>query len=77
MSGEAGQLVKMADDIARFFAADPDQSAAIEGSVGHIQKFWDPRMRRKLVAHWQRHPNDLSPLAAAAAERLAHSTTAA
>lgn len=71
MSGGPGQLVKMADDIARFFAADPDQSAAIEGVVGHIQKFWDPRMRRKLIAHWQRHPTELSPLAAAAAERLA------
>ena len=77
MSGGAGQLVKMADDIARFFAADPDQSAAIEGVVGHIQKFWDPRMRRKLVAHWQSHPEELSPLAAAATERLARSMEAA
>lgn len=76
MSG-AGQLVRMANDIASFFAADPDQSAAVDGVLGHIQKFWDPRMRRKLVAHWQSHPAELSPLAAAAAQRLAQSMAAA
>lgn len=45
------KLVKMANDIARFFEADPDRAAAIEGVAGHLRRFWEPRMRRELIAH--------------------------
>ena len=46
-----GHLVTMANDIANFFAAESDRAVAVEGVLNHLRKFWDPRMRRKIVAH--------------------------
>jgi formate dehydrogenase subunit delta len=64
---DAHKLVKMANEIAAFFHAEPDQAAAIEGVAGHIRRFWDPRMRRELVEWVDEHDGEgLSELAAAA-----------
>jgi formate dehydrogenase subunit delta len=46
-------LIAMANDIGHFFASEPDRAAAIAGIANHIQRFWDPRMRRAIVAHVQ------------------------
>jgi formate dehydrogenase subunit delta len=42
-------LVKMANQIGAFFAAEPDRAAALEGVAGHLGRFWEPRMRRELL----------------------------
>ena len=34
------KLVKMANDIAHFFRAEPDRKDAIAGVAGHLKKFW-------------------------------------
>ena len=47
----ADRLVQMANDIGHFFAAEPLRADAVAGIAGHIQRFWDPRMRRKIIAH--------------------------
>ncbi len=44
-------LVQMANDIGHFFAAEPKRADAVAGIAGHIQRFWDPRMRRQIAAH--------------------------
>jgi formate dehydrogenase subunit delta len=44
-------LVRMANSIGEFFAAYPCHQEAVEGVANHIQKFWEPRMRRRLYAH--------------------------
>lgn len=44
-------LVRMANQIGDFFDAMPDRAQALEGIATHIKKFWDPRMRRELLAH--------------------------
>jgi len=44
-------LVSMANRIGEFFAAMPDAQEAQAGIAGHLQRFWDPRMRREIVAH--------------------------
>ena len=49
---DAHKLVKMANQIAAFFASEPDRALALEGIVGHLKRFWDPRMRRELL-RWQ------------------------
>jgi formate dehydrogenase subunit delta len=44
-------LIKMANQIGDFFhsAAKP---GFVEGDIaGHIKRFWDPRMRREIVAY--------------------------
>lgn len=72
MSGSVERLVAMANDIANFFRSEPDHAAAVEGVVNHIQRFWDPRMRRKIVAHLTEHSGEgLSELARAAVTKLA------
>ncbi|MFY9344450.1 MAG: formate dehydrogenase subunit delta [Planctomycetota bacterium] len=44
------KLVKMANEIAAFFAVEPVRSAAVDGVAGHLKRFWEPRMRRELLA---------------------------
>jgi len=48
---DALKLVKMANEISSFFESEPDPQAVSEGIAGHIKRFWDPRMRRALLAH--------------------------
>jgi formate dehydrogenase subunit delta len=43
-------LVRMANQIGAFFEAMPDRREAQEGVAQHLQKFWEPRMRRELLA---------------------------
>ncbi|WP_271008020.1 formate dehydrogenase subunit delta [Paucibacter sp. B51] len=44
------KLVRMANQIGTFFQAMPDHAEALDGIATHIQKFWEPRMRRELLA---------------------------
>lgn len=44
------KLAKMANEIAAFFDADPDRNAALDGFAGHLRRFWDPRMRKEILA---------------------------
>ena len=46
---EAETLVRMANQIALFFAPYPEADA-IDGVRDHLMKFWDPAMRKELVA---------------------------
>ena len=46
---DAHKLVKMVNEIASFFEAEPDRNAALEAVAGHLKRFWDPRMRREIV----------------------------
>lgn len=43
----AEKLVRMANQIASFFASQPE-ATRIDGVATHINKFWEPRMRRQL-----------------------------
>ena len=65
------RLVAMANDIAAFFAAEPDRAAAVGGVVSHMTRFWEPRMRRELVAYYRSGGAGLSDVAASAVARLA------
>lgn len=44
-------LVRMANDIGHFFAAEPKRADAVAGIANHIRRFWDPRMRRQIASH--------------------------
>lgn len=65
------RLVAMANDIAAFFEADPDRIAGAQAAAAHLQRFWEPRMRREIVAHLRQGGAGLSVLARAAVTRLA------
>ena len=44
------KLIYMANQIGKFFEAQ-DKDTASAKIAEHITKFWDPRMRRAIVAH--------------------------
>ena len=44
------KLVTMANQIGKFFASQ-GKDVAVDGIATHIRKFWEPRMRRQIVAH--------------------------
>jgi formate dehydrogenase subunit delta len=61
---------RMGNDIARHFAHLPAAEAA-EAVAAHIERFWDPRMRRNLEALAAAQDDSLDPLLVDAAGRLA------
>lgn len=44
------RLIHDANQIARFFAAYPHEEA-VAGVADHIKKFWERRMREKILQH--------------------------
>ena len=64
-------LAVMVNDIANFFSVEADRAVAVNGVANHLKKFWDPRMRRQIVAYLHEHGGaELSDLARAGVERL-------
>ena len=64
------RLVAMTNDIAAFFAFEPDQDAAAEQVANHLKKFWEPRMREAIRRCLQEGGEGLSPLAKSGVGRL-------
>jgi formate dehydrogenase subunit delta len=55
-------LVKMANEIGGYFAAMPDHEEAVNSIEHHLRNFWEPRMRRELIAHAHNEDCDLIPI---------------
>ena len=66
-SGE--HLIAMANDIGNYFRPQ-SREEAIAGIANHIQRFWTPRMRKKLNAYLADGNAVLDDLPAAAIARL-------
>ncbi|NUT81355.1 formate dehydrogenase subunit delta [Pseudomonas sp. NA13] len=49
-------LIKMANQIAQYFASEPDHTLAVNGVRQHIKSFWTPGMRQQLQGWQQMHP---------------------
>ena len=69
----AERLVTMANDIGTFFDAESDKAEAARNVANHLQKFWAPRMRREILAHYREGGAGLNPLARSAIALLAES----
>ena len=66
------KLVYMANQIGKFFASQgPDQ--AVAGTLDHLKKFWDPRMREAIVAHLEKGGEGLDAHVREAVEQLKRS----
>lgn len=50
---EDNKFVRMANQIAIFFHSQPDEDGP-RAIATHINKFWEPRMRRALLEHVER-----------------------
>lgn len=63
------RLVYMANQIGAFFRSQgPDK--AVPGITEHLKKFWEPRMRRAIIAHLDAGGDGLAPEVRAAVEAL-------
>ncbi|MCC7271115.1 MAG: formate dehydrogenase subunit delta [Alphaproteobacteria bacterium] len=62
------KLVHMANQIAAFFAGQHGDAAA--ATADHLAKFWEPRMRRDILAHEAAGGAGLSAVARDAVRRL-------
>lgn len=63
------KLVMMANQIAKFFETQ-GEARAVPQIASHIQKFWDPRMRKGIALHVAQGGAGLDPLALEAIKQL-------
>ncbi|MIL09545.1 formate dehydrogenase [Salmonella enterica subsp. enterica] len=63
------KLIYMANQIATFFVSQPRDEQAV-GVAGHINDFWDPRMRRRFFELVDERSRDLAPLVVEALPRI-------
>ncbi len=70
---DIARLVYMANQIADFFKAYPEEEA-IAGVENHIRQFWDPRMRAQLIKHLEAGGAGLDPVSLAASRLLTAKT---
>ena len=68
---DVGKLVKMANQIGEFFAAEPDAQTAEASIAEHLRKFWAPSMRSALLDALDRagEADALAPLVRDALQR--------
>ena len=70
------KLVRMANQIADFFHSKPREEG-IAGVAEHINKFWEPRMRRQLFEMLDDGTQNFNELVVAAAARIRRPITPA
>jgi formate dehydrogenase subunit delta len=63
------KLVYMANQIGKFFASQGEEKA-VPQIADHLAKFWDPRMRREILAHLAAGGAGLDPMVLAAVQTL-------
>lgn len=63
------KMIYMANQIATFFKSQPDADKA-EKVAGHLNDFWDPRMRQQLLDHVARGGEGLDPVVIEAAKKV-------
>ena len=68
------RLAQMANDIANYFASEPDRAAAVAGVANHLRRYWEPRMRKQIIAYLDADGTALSSLAQAGVAELADRT---
>jgi formate dehydrogenase subunit delta len=69
------KLAYMANQIGRFFQSQK-QDTAVAAIEDHILKFWDPRMRRAIMAQLADGSIELDPPVRQAIEKMARRTPA-
>lgn len=62
-------MVHMANQIANFFASYP-RDEAVAGVTDHLQKFWEPRMRKQIIEYVAQGGGGLHELALEAVKHL-------
>ncbi len=67
-------LVQMANDIANFFHGAAEAGTAPRSVADHFRRYWDPRMRKQIMAYYAAGGAGLSDIAREAVGLLAGAT---
>ncbi|HYK25382.1 MAG TPA: formate dehydrogenase subunit delta [Steroidobacteraceae bacterium] len=70
-------LVKMANEIGSFFAGASPSEQAPRDVATHLRRYWEPRMRKAMLAHFAKGGAGLSDVARRAVTILAAEAAAA
>ncbi len=62
-------MIHRANQIALFFAGYPHDEA-VAGVLDHLKKFWEPRMRKQIIAYLEHGGKGLHELAVEAVKQL-------
>ena len=71
---QVDDLVRMINQIAEYFVAYPEDEG-VAGVVDHLRRFWDPEMRKQMLAARASCADRLHPLARRALDALAAAST--
>ncbi|MCC7251339.1 MAG: formate dehydrogenase subunit delta [Hyphomicrobium sp.] len=69
MHSPSDTLVRMANDIGKFFRAQGEEKA-LAGIANHVKMFWEPRMKKQIFAHLDAGGAGLDPLTLKALQKL-------
>jgi formate dehydrogenase subunit delta len=70
----AHHLVKMVNEISAFWEGEAGPENAAKAVATHLSRYWDPRMRREIVAHYHAGAGGLCDTARNAVALLAEQT---
>ncbi len=70
MTVDVAKLVRMAEQITANLAYSDDAQLISARVAGHLNRFWDPRMRRALAEFAAAEPEALSPALILAVSQL-------
>ncbi len=45
-------LVKMANEIGAFYISESDKKEAAQSIASHLRRYWEPRMRKAIIEHY-------------------------
>jgi formate dehydrogenase subunit delta len=74
-------LIKMANQISDFFEGESGHEQAPAAVAAHLQRYWEPRMRKDIIAHYDLNAGEgldevaLKAVALLAAEKRAATPT--
>jgi formate dehydrogenase subunit delta len=64
------KIVRMANQIGTFFESKEDRAEGVHGVAEHINKFWEPRMRRHFFEVFDTGGEGLKPIVLEAAAQI-------
>ena len=69
MQSPSETLIRMANDIGKFFAVQGEERA-VNGICDHLKKFWEPRMKAGIFKHLEAGGAGLDPSVLTALKKL-------
>ncbi|CAN7205375.1 formate dehydrogenase subunit delta [Pararhizobium sp. LjRoot235] len=69
LDNTSAKLVRMANQIATFFKSQPEDER-VQGVAAHVNKFWEPRMRKAFFELVEQGDAGFDPIVIAAADSI-------